>query len=155
MRMYSAIEGRIESSQKGSTKRFRRSVSMPSMLCQKALSCTLLPCAGFREGDSMNFRKVLIGVDDSPISAYAAQVGIGLAHALNAEVALIHVFDTPAPDPDMPEDEHALALAAERAGTQLLADIRARVPAGMETALFTPQGEPGEEIVTAAKDWGA
>jgi nucleotide-binding universal stress UspA family protein len=106
----------------------------------------------------MNFRKVLIAVDESSIAAYAAQVGMDLARSLNAEIALIHVFEDPAvsiTDPDVPEDERAVALAAERAGTQLLADLQARLAADMEVVQFTPQGKPSEEIVAAAKDWGA
>jgi universal stress protein A len=104
----------------------------------------------------MNFQKVLIAVDESSIAAYAAQVGIDLARSLEADIAFIHVFETPSIDtplPEMPEDKRA--LAAERAGTRLLADLRARFPAGTKAVQFTPQGEPGEEIVTAAQDWGA
>jgi nucleotide-binding universal stress UspA family protein len=104
----------------------------------------------------MNFRRVLIAVDESSIAAYAAQMGIDLARSLGAEIAFIHVLESPSistPEPGMPEDERA--LAAERAATRLLADLRARFPAGKEAPQFTPQGEPGEEIVSAAQDWQA
>ena len=97
----------------------------------------------------MNFRKMLIAVDESSIAAHAAQIGIDLARSLGADIAFIHVFETPSidtPEPGMPEDERALAA---------LADLRARFPAGKDAAQFTPQGEPGEEIVTAARDWAA
>jgi nucleotide-binding universal stress UspA family protein len=48
-----------------------------------------------------------------------------------------------------------LALAAERDGTRLMADLRARLPVGLHALQFLPRGEPGQEIVKAAKDWGA
>src|SRR5262245_5750347 len=73
-------------------------------------------------GGAMNFRRMLIAVDESPIAAYAAQMGIDLARSLGAEIAFIHVFETPSistPEPGTPEDERA--LAAERAATRLLA----------------------------------
>jgi universal stress protein A len=104
----------------------------------------------------MRFRKVLIAVDDDPIAAHAADVGVELARSLHAEVALIHAIDPSmifAPDAGIAADE--LALRAQQDGTQLMADFRARLPAGIAALEFIPQGTPGSEIVKAAREWPA
>lgn len=104
----------------------------------------------------MRFRKVLIAVDDDPIAAQAAEVGMDLARTLNAEVALIHVIDPSlifAPEAGIAADE--LALRAEQDGARLMADFRARLPAATHVLQFIPQGLPGSEIVKAAREWAA
>ena len=42
---------------------------------------------------AMTFRRVLIALDSSAIAAHALEVGLGLAQALGAEVALVYVVD--------------------------------------------------------------
>lgn len=104
----------------------------------------------------MSFQKLLIAVDENPISAHAIDVGVDLAQSLRAQVALVYALDPSliyAPEAGMAFDD--LALAAERDGTRLMADLRARLPAGLHPLQFLPRGEPGQEIVKAAKDWGA
>lgn len=104
----------------------------------------------------MRFRKVLIAVDDDPIAAQAAEVGVDLARTLNAEVALIHAIDPSlifAPEAGIAADE--LALRAEQDGARLMADFRARLPATTHVLQFIPQGLPGSEIVKAAREWAA
>jgi nucleotide-binding universal stress UspA family protein len=106
----------------------------------------------------MDFQKVLVAVDEDPIAAHAAEVGMALARSLHAEVALIHATDPSAiyaPEPGMADDELALALSAERDGARVMADFRARLPAGSEVLQFIPHGRPGPEIVKAAQEWGA
>lgn len=41
----------------------------------------------------MNFKKILIAVNGSPFWLTAAKVGFALAHAVDAEVALMYVVD--------------------------------------------------------------
>ncbi len=41
----------------------------------------------------MNFKKILIAVNSSAFSLKAAKAGFNLAHALDAEVALLYVID--------------------------------------------------------------
>jgi nucleotide-binding universal stress UspA family protein len=104
----------------------------------------------------MHFRKVFIAVDDDPIAAYAAEVGMDLARTLDAQVALIHAIDPSlifAPETGIAADE--LALRAEQDGTRLMADFRARLRAGTHALQFIPQGPPGSEIVKAAREWEA
>lgn len=104
----------------------------------------------------MTFRKILIAVDEDPIAAHAAEVGMGLARALNAEIALIHAVDpsmTFAPEPGAIGDE--LALRDRRDGARVIADFRARLPAETHVLQFVRQGRPGAEIARAAREWGA
>lgn len=104
----------------------------------------------------MGFQKLLIAVDESPIAARAVDVAMDLAKSLHAQVALVHVID-PSPiyaaEAGMPSDE--LAVLAERDGTRLMADLRARLPADVHVLQFLPWGQPGPEIAKAAKEWGA
>ena len=104
----------------------------------------------------LRFEKILIAIDDDPIAARAAEVGVDLAHTLRARVALIHAIDPSlifAPDSGVAADE--LALRAEQDGTRLMADFRARLPAGLHVSQFLPKGPPGAEIVKAAREWEA
>jgi nucleotide-binding universal stress UspA family protein len=104
----------------------------------------------------MGFQKMLIAVDDDPIAARAAEVGMDLARSLHAQVALIHAIDpslTFAPDIGIGADE--FALRAQQDGTRLMADLRARLPAGTQARQFISQGSPGSEIVKAAREWEA
>lgn len=41
----------------------------------------------------MKFKKILIAVDEDPIVAHTAEVSVGMARSLNAQVALIHAVD--------------------------------------------------------------
>jgi nucleotide-binding universal stress UspA family protein len=102
----------------------------------------------------MNFRRILIAVDGSPIAAHAADVGIDLARSLGGEVALIHVVD-PAqnwvPESGVPAAE--LVKLAEQDGKRLLAELRPRATLQAPPLEFVQVGKPASEIVKAAKDW--
>lgn len=104
----------------------------------------------------MNFQKVLISVDEDPIAAHAAEVGMELARRIHAQVALIHVIDpalTLAPEAGLAADE--LAAAAKRDAARLVAAFRSRLQADDHALAFVPQGSPGSEIAKAAKEWQA
>jgi nucleotide-binding universal stress UspA family protein len=104
----------------------------------------------------MNFRRILIAVDGSPIAAHAADVGIELARSLGGEVALIHVVDPAqnwAPESGVPAAE--LVKLAEQDGKRLLADLRLRATLPAPPLEFVQVGKPASEIVKAAKDWPA
>ena len=104
----------------------------------------------------MNFRRILIAVDGSPIAAHAADVGIELARSLGGEVALIHVVDPAqnwAPESGVPAAE--LIKLAEQDGKRLLADIHPRATLQAPPLEFVQVGKPTSEIMKAAKDWPA
>jgi nucleotide-binding universal stress UspA family protein len=98
----------------------------------------------------MNIRRILIAVDGEPLAAHAAELGMELASALEAEIAFVHAIE--------PGLEQAPGIApadlvaeAEREGRKLIARLRQLVPA-LE---FIHVGKPAHEIVRAAKDWPA
>ncbi|SKA40880.1 Nucleotide-binding universal stress protein, UspA family [Enhydrobacter aerosaccus] len=104
----------------------------------------------------MAFRKILITVDDDPLAAHAAEVGIALARSLNADVALIHAIDPSliySPEAGSVADD--IAQHAQQEGARVVADFRARLPAGTSVLQFVRQGRPGQEIVKAAREWPA
>ncbi|ACB95549.1 universal stress protein [Beijerinckia indica] len=104
----------------------------------------------------MSFQRILIAVDDDPIAAHAADVGIGLARSLQAQVALVHSIDpSPIFTPESGVEATELALRAAQEGARLMADFRAKLPAESHVLQFIPQGAPGDEIVRAAKEWEA
>ena len=104
----------------------------------------------------MSMQKVLIAVDEDPIAARAADVGMDLARSLHAQVALVHVIDPAlivSPEAGIAADD--LAVAARQDAARLVADFRARLQADAHALGFIPLGSPGPEIVKAAKEWQA
>jgi len=104
----------------------------------------------------MGIRRVLIAVDESPIAAHAADVGVDLAQSLGAELGFIHVIDSrglTAPESGVSADR--LAALAQQDGKRLLAGFRQRMPPQMTALEFVEIGQPAAEIVEAAKQWPA
>lgn len=104
----------------------------------------------------MAFRKILITVDDDPLAAHAADVGVALARSLNAEIALVHAVDPSliySPEAGAVVDE--VAQHAQQEAARIVADFRGRLPEGTAVLQFIRQGRPGQEIVRAAQDWPA
>jgi nucleotide-binding universal stress UspA family protein len=104
----------------------------------------------------MNFRRILIAVDSSPVAAHAAAVGIELARSLGGEVAFIHVVDPAqnwAPESGVPTAD--LVDRAVQEGKRLLAGFRPRATLQASPLEFIQVGKPVSEIVQAAKDWPA
>jgi nucleotide-binding universal stress UspA family protein len=104
----------------------------------------------------MSFRNILIAVDDSPLAAEAAKVGVQLAESLGAAVGFINVFD-PSVGPGaiwgLPADR--TAQMSEQAGKDLIATFRNRtaVPSGVRE--WIEPGMPASKIVEVAKKWPA
>lgn len=103
----------------------------------------------------MSFRRILIALDDSAIAAHAVEVGIQLASALKAQVALVHVVDpAPAiqPDSGIPAAEWAATL--KREGQAFLAATAQRTdqPPAWQ---FLREGKPADQILAAACEWEA
>lgn len=103
----------------------------------------------------MNFKKILIAVDDSEFSARAAEVGIELAKPLKAKIAFVHVFN-PAEPPgstwSVPAD--SLMEMSEREAKRLLAKFRERTTS-RSAPDFLETGAPAKKIIAAAKKWSA
>jgi nucleotide-binding universal stress UspA family protein len=102
----------------------------------------------------MSFKKILIAVDSGPIAARAFDLGMGLAKEVGAELGLITVVDSirlAAPSVDAAALQ-LLPLAREEA-RQLLDKMVAK--SGGQAKAFQSEGAPGDEIVAAAKSFGA
>jgi nucleotide-binding universal stress UspA family protein len=104
----------------------------------------------------MSFQKILVAIDEDPVAAHAAEVGMDLARHLNAQVALIYVIDpTLILDPEAGIGADDLVLKARQDAARIVADFRARLQADARSLGFTPLGSPGSEIVKAAQEWHA
>lgn len=102
----------------------------------------------------MSFKKILIAVDSGPIAAKAFDLGLGLAKTLGAEVGLITVVDTiRTASPAVDVAALQLLPLARQEARALLDDLGAR--AGGTAREFLTEGSPGDEIVAAAKSFGA
>jgi nucleotide-binding universal stress UspA family protein len=104
----------------------------------------------------MNFRRILIAVDGSPLAAHAANVGIELARSLGGEVAFIHVVDPAhAYAPEGGVSPAVLLAQAEEDGKRLLAELRQRASPQPTCLEFLAVGKPNLEILKAANEWPA
>ncbi len=102
----------------------------------------------------MNFKKILIAVNDDPSSEECAKTGLELAKKLNAEIAMIYVNEIAvymtAPDGvgipplEMVADINKSALQTMK-----------RLSNNEQVSYFHPEGDPKEEILTKADSWGA
>ena len=102
----------------------------------------------------MSIRKILIAVDEQPVSVRAAEVGSELARSLGGEVALIHVND-PAYPVDTGIPPQALMARAQEDSKALLAGFRQRLALPPTTLEFVQTGAPAATIAKAAKEWPA
>ncbi len=105
----------------------------------------------------MNFKRILIAVDDSVYGAHAANTGIAMAGAMGAEVAFVSVVDpsfvTANSDSGVPADQ--LLASAEREVKQVLVAYRERAKTSPPALEFLEKGKPAERIVAVAKAWPA
>jgi nucleotide-binding universal stress UspA family protein len=104
----------------------------------------------------MSFKRILVAVDESSFAAHAANVGIELAKALNAELAFIHVIapsSISSPEGGVPVE--ALASAAERDARNLLDAFRDRAATSPAALGFLEFGKPATKVVEGAKNWPA
>ena len=98
----------------------------------------------------MSFKKILLAVDEEPVAAHATDIGMELARALNAEMALVYVIDTP-----VGYGSGELIASAEQEGKKLLSDFSERLAPKSSMLKFLQVGAPGAEIVKAAREWPA
>jgi nucleotide-binding universal stress UspA family protein len=101
-------------------------------------------------------RRILIAIDDSSLSAHAADVGMSLARGLGADVALVHVVDqllAYAPGIEIPPAQ--VLAAVQSAGRDLLHAAALRLQKDPPLRTFLAVGLPAYEIAKAAKEWQA
>ena len=102
----------------------------------------------------MSIRRILIAVDEQPVSVRAAELGAELARSLGGEVALVHVND-PGYAGDTGISPKELIDRAEEDSKRLLAGFRQRLSLPASTLEFVQTGAPAATIVRAAKEWPA
>ena len=102
----------------------------------------------------MNIRRILIAIDGEPLAAHAAELGIELASALEAEIAFVHAIEPGLVQATgiTPGD---LTAEAERDGRRLMDGFCQLVPQTHAPLEFIHVGKPAHEIVRTAKDWPA
>ncbi len=102
----------------------------------------------------MSIRKILIAVNEQPLSVRAGELGAELARSLGGEVALIHVNAQSYPgDTGIPPQQ--LIAQAQEESKRLLAGFRERLSLPASTLEFIQTGAPAETITRAAADWRA
>lgn len=105
----------------------------------------------------MDFNRILIAVSSSPFSMKAAKIGFELAHALDAEVALIYVVDRTKESvsieagPTREQSQMILLKEAQETIEQMIKMYNG----AKKLYKFTPEGFPKEEILNTAKEWEA
>lgn len=105
----------------------------------------------------MNYKRILIAVDDSSYSMKAARVGSEIARQLKAEIGILYVIsrmkEQAKPDLGTTEhQEHNILLARAESTVKQYIDLYDGVE---KVYRFTPEGSPEEEIINIAKEWKA
>ncbi|HYH55601.1 MAG TPA: universal stress protein [Anseongella sp.] len=103
---------------------------------------------------NLDFRKILIAVDDSPYSISAVKIGFGLARAIGAEVALVHVIDIALTAGDMMSGALApeIMQTVKESGESLLSEMRDRYGEGIITRTYMPDDRPVHGILKTAEE---
>jgi len=105
----------------------------------------------------MHFEKILIAVEDSPHSLEAARAGIQLAEKVDAEIAImsaINIGVTIASPEVIPTPIEVINVQREEAHS-VIDKVKAMYKGNLPLHEFTPEGDPREEIVAVAQEWGA
>lgn len=92
--------------------------------------------------------RILVAVDRSEPASWALESAVRMAERTGGEVALVYVA---------PRDSgwNWGAEAPDDAEVTLLTTLAAKVPHSIPCLKFLGEGEPGQEIVRAARDWEA
>ena len=103
----------------------------------------------------MNYRKILIAVDDGPTAETVALNGLQLAQQLNAEIALISVVDTEflMTDGGLTPREMADIIKIDFKKSQKI--IMYKVFKDIQVSAFVEEGKPFEMILKVAGEWQA
>lgn len=104
---------------------------------------------------NLDFRKILIAVDDSPYSERAVETGYSLARATGAEVMLVHVMDITLTAGDMMSGALApeIMQTVKESGESLLSSMKKNYGAGINTRTSMPDDRPVHGILQAADEY--
>jgi nucleotide-binding universal stress UspA family protein len=102
------------------------------------------------------FKRILVAVDESPPAARAAEVAIGMAQQLGAQIAAVHVVDwSRAFVPELATVDQDKMTALRGKGVTLLHQACARIPRDLLDDGFLREGDPAEMILAAGEEWNA
>lgn len=103
----------------------------------------------------LDFRKILIAVDDSPYSERAAQAGFSLALLSTGEVIIVHVVDITVASGDMMSGAFAPEIvdSIKESGKQLLETIVSKYGEGVNVMTELIDDRPVQGILEIAKQW--
>ena len=101
----------------------------------------------------MQFKRILVAIDDSEFAAHAVEVAASLATAVSGQIGLIHVIDPKlmSSETGVPADQQWALLRSD--GRALLAAARAAIPGEPHPWEFLREGTPWKEIVASAGEW--
>ncbi len=106
--------------------------------------------------EQMSIQRVLIAVDGSEMSTRAVGVGVTLASALGAQVAMVHAVNVTgavAVEGGPPAAEMRQILLDD--GKGILAQAAKDAPGVAVVHQFLREGAPGAEVCASAREWGA
>jgi nucleotide-binding universal stress UspA family protein len=102
------------------------------------------------------FNRILVAIDNSEPAYAALDVATGLAAALGATLAVVHVVDdSRAFRAELGFIDQSLLSALRRGGAEVLELACTRLPASMRVEQLLSEGEPSERIVATARQWRA
>jgi nucleotide-binding universal stress UspA family protein len=104
----------------------------------------------------MSFRRILIAVDGSSVSAHAAEAGLELARVLHSETAVVYAVEPPVDysgEIGFPAD--MLLEGSEREAGAIFADLQRSFGLPADAARFIRVGHAAEVIRGVAEEWPA
>ena len=108
------------------------------------------------ESLSPGTKLLMVAVDGSVQSTWAAQVGADLAGPLRASVVLVHVMDLDrAGASELAFDPDGLRGVLRRRADQIFDQARTHFRAGIATQRLLREGDAGKEIMASAAEWEA
>jgi len=105
----------------------------------------------------MQYKRILIAVDDSAYAMKAARAGFGIAQPLKAAVGIVYVINK-----NKEVVSADLGITSEESKTLLLKEADKTIQQyielynnNLEVYRFTPEGIPEKEILNIANEWEA
>ena len=102
------------------------------------------------------FERIMVAIDEDDPATPAIRVGAELARVLGARLALVHIVDpAPAANPEAGLPASELLEEVRRTDSELLRAARSELGPDLAPETFLREGRPAQEILAAAREWGA
>jgi len=126
--------------------------------CGRESCLTPQQAPGSAHSESCAAVRVLVAVDASEPAKWAVRVGERLAKAVGGEVVLLHVINPLSsipPEMAVTWEIERIRGALRQTADALLAAARERIGRSPHVEQLVREGEAGDEIVAAAREWDA